>query len=177
MGHSPLFYWSFRHSVLLIGRAEKTVSNAEKIQELIAPLVEALGYDLVRVAFTGAGQNILQVMAERPDGGMNVNDCATLSREISALLDVEDPIPGEYSLEVSSPGIDRPLTRAKDFERFAGSEAKVECRVAINGQRRFKGRLKGLAGDDILIETAVGEVAVPLAEVIKAKLLVGDAGG
>lgn len=150
------------------------MDNAEKIQQLITPVIEALGYELVRVSFTGERQSILQIMAERPDGSMNVSDCARISREISVLLDVEDPIAGKYSLEVSSPGLDRPLTRAKDFERFAGSDAKVESRVAINGQRRFKGELLGLVGDEVLIKTADGEVAVPLANVIKAKLLVGD---
>lgn len=157
-------------------RLIKTVDSAERVQQLIAPVIEALGFELVRVSFTGVGQSTLQIMAERPDGSMNVADCATISREISVLLDVEDPIPGKYSLEVSSPGLDRPLTRPKDFERFAGSDAKVECRVAINGQRRFKGKLLGLEGDAVLIETAEGEVAVPLANVIKAKLLVGDNG-
>lgn len=153
-----------------------TVDNAEKIQQLIEPVVEGLGYELVRVSFTGDRQSILQIMAERPDGSMDVSDCARISREISVLLDVEDPVPGKYSLEVSSPGLDRPLTRAKDFERFAGSDAKVESRVAINGQRRFKGELLGLEGDEVLIKTAEGEIAVPLVNVIKAKLLVGDIG-
>lgn len=146
----------------------------DKIQQLIAPVIEGLGFDLVRVAFTGDRRRKLQIMAERPDGSMNVDDCATISREISVLLDVEDLVQGEYSLEVSSPGLDRPLTRPKDFKRFAGNDAKVESRVAIDGRRRFKGRLLGLAGGEVLIRTAEGEVAVPLADVIKAKLLTGD---
>lgn len=150
------------------------MDSADKIRQLIAPVVEALGFDLVRVSFTGTGRRTLQIMAERPDGSMNVDDCAIISREISVLLDVEDAVRGEYFLEVSSPGVDRPLTRRKDFERFVGDDAKVESRVAIGGQRRFKGRLLGLTGDDVRIETAEGEVSIPLADVIKAKLLVSD---
>lgn len=184
MGSGPLFYWSFRQPQGAgpqnryppwLAWLKKAVDSAEKIQQLIAPVVEALGFDLVRVLFTGTGRRTLQIMAERPDGSMNVEDCATISREISVLLDVEDAVRGEYSLEVSSPGVDRPLTRAKDFERFAGNNAKVESRIAIGGRRRFKGRLLGLAGDHVLIRTAEGEVTVPLADVIKAKLLISDA--
>jgi ribosome maturation factor RimP len=159
----------------LVGLIEKAVDSAEKIQQLIAPVVEALGFELVRVSFTGTGRRILQIMAERPDGSMNVDDCAIISREISVLLDVEDAVRGEYFLEVSSPGVERPLTRPKDFTRYAGHDAKVESRVAIDGQRRFKGRLLGLVGDDVVVRTAEGEVAVPLADVIKAKLLFSDA--
>lgn len=174
--------WAAAHFFIgisgLAGLIEKTanraVDNEEKIQQLIAPVIEGLGFELVRVVLTGARQRVLQIMAERPDGSMNVEDCATISREISVLLDVEDLVQGEYSLEVSSPGLDRPLTRPKDFERFAGSDAKVESRVAIGGRRRFKGRLLGLADGDVLIRTEEGEVAVPLADVIKAKLLVSD---
>src|SRR3546814_4228364 len=119
---------------------------AARIEEIVAPSLADLGYDLVRVSLTGAAARMtLQVMAERRDGaGMTVEDCAAISRAVSALLDVEDPIRGAYVLEVSSPGIDRPLTRARDYERFAGYEAKVELRRTMDGRRRYRGRLMGL---------------------------------
>ncbi len=134
------------------------------LHELLEPAVRAMGYDLVRVRFTGAQlRPVLQVMAERPDGGMDVEDCAELSRAVSALLDVEDPIQGEYELEVSSPGIDRPLVRLEDFERFAGFDAKIELAAPRDGRRRFKGRLKGLDGDGVVLELT-GQGPEPVAE-------------
>ena len=146
-----------------------------RIERIIAPSLEALGYEVVRVHLSNARPPILQVMAERAsDGGMNVDDCEVVSRTVSALLDVEDPISGAYMLEVSSPGIDRPLTRAKDYERFAGFEAKVEMHRAVNGQKRFRGKLLGLAGDAVKLETEKGETALPLADIDNAKLVLTD---
>ncbi|GAB4571569.1 MAG: hypothetical protein Tsb008_02850 [Rhodothalassiaceae bacterium] len=151
------------------------MSIADTISALIAPTVEALGFELVRVTFGGEHRPKLQVMAERPDGTMSIADCADLSHEISALLDVEDPVPGEYVLEVSSPGIDRPLTRRKDFERWAGHEARIELLHAQDGRRRFKGVLLGLADDRVRMEVEGAEIALPLADVAKAKLVLTDA--
>lgn len=144
---------------------------SQSIQDLIGPVVEAMGLDLVRIAFMGGDRQILQVMAERPDGSMSVEDCSQLSRELSALLDVEDPISGNYTLEVSSPGIDRPLTRPVDFTRYAGFEAKVETSMAINGQKRFRGRLEGLEGDMVRMIAQEGAVEIPLNCILKAKLI------
>ncbi len=148
---------------------------ATHVSDLIEPTVEALGFELVRVTFGGGRKPTLQVMAERPDGTMSVEDCAQLSREISVLLDVEDPISGEFLLEVSSPGIDRPLTRRKDFERWLGFEAKVELFDQVDGRRRFKGKLGSLADDQLTMETDDGPVTVAIGDVSKAKLLMTDA--
>lgn len=146
------------------------------ILAIIGPCVEAMGYEVVRVQLSGTQRRVLQVMAERSDrNAMTVDDCAELSRAISAVLDVEDPIPGEYVLEVSSPGIDRPLTRLADFERFRGFEARVELHDPIDGRRRFKGRLRGVDGDLVGVDLADGsQVALPFADIQKAKLVLTD---
>jgi len=148
---------------------------ADKITALIAPTVEALGFELVRVTYGGGRKPTLQIMAERPDGSMGVDDCALISREVSALLDVEDPLPGEYLLEVSSPGIDRPLTRRKDFERWMGFDSKVELTEQIDGRRRFRGKLVSLEGDVLTLDTEdEGVVTLDYAQVGKAKLVLND---
>ena len=150
----------------------------DQIEELIAPAVEAMGYDLVRVRYGGGDQLTLQIMAERPDGTMTVEECAEVSRAVSAILDVEDPIAGEYKLEVSSPGIDRPLVRLKDFERFKGFEAKVEIKAPfdnIPGQRRFKGRILGVDGTKVQVECDHGLVALEFENIASAKLILTDA--
>ena len=149
-----------------------------RIGEAITPAVEAMGFSLVRISYTGSRRPVLQIMAERENGEMSIEDCAELSRVISALLDVEDPIAGEYTLEVSSPGIDRPLTRPKDFERFAGHLAKMETVQPVQGRRRFRGLLAGLSatGDTLLLEDeACGKVELPLALLVKARLVLTDA--
>src|SRR5690554_5392970 len=111
----------------------------ERVGALIEPSLEEMGYELVRVQLTGGPRPGLQIMAERADRAqMSVEDCAAISRAISAILDVEDPIAGAYTLEVSSPGIDRPLTRPEDFDRFQGFEARIECREAVEGRRRLR---------------------------------------
>ena len=153
--------------------------KAAEVENLIAPSLADMGFEVVRVQLTGGGRSdrqVLQIMAERPDGTMSVEDCAEVSRAVSALLEVEDPIHGAYTLEVSSPGIDRPLTRLKDFERFAGFEAKLELQMPHEGQRRFRGRLKGLEGDTILVLLDEGEreLRVSFAELAKAKLVLTD---
>ena len=145
-----------------------------QIQELIQSTVEGLGFELVRVTYGGGRKPTLQIMAERPDGTMGVEDCAILSREVSLILDVEDPLPGEFLLEVSSPGIDRPLTRAKDFERWVGFETKVELGNQMEGRRRFKGRMTSFNGTEVVIDTDEGEVVLPFGEISKAKLILTD---
>ncbi len=147
---------------------------AEKVRALIEPVVEDMGFELVRVTFGGGQRPTLQIMAERADGSMSVEDCADLSRELSALLDVEDPIASDYVLEVSSPGIDRPLTRDKDFTRWAGHILRVETASPIEGRRRFKGRLMGLDDGTVRIRLDEGEVALPLADIQRAKLVLTD---
>lgn len=147
-----------------------------RIAEIIAPTVEGLGFELVRIRLMGGETRTLQVMAERPDGSMEVEDCAKLSRALSAVLDVEDPIDREYVLEVSSPGIDRPLTRLQDFETHAGQIAKLESEALIGGRKRFKGQLVGIDGDDVLIEVgAEGRLSVPFDALVDAKLVLTDA--
>jgi len=146
-----------------------------RIEQIITPSVEALGYEIVRVLLLGGQRPTLQIMAERIDGApMTVEDCADISRSVSALLDVEDPIAGAYTLEVSSPGLDRPLTRLKDFERFAGFTAKLETRLAIDGRKRFRGMLKGVEGEEIILDAEGGPARVPFDNVLRAKLVITD---
>lgn len=153
------------------------MDQAKHIEGLIAPTVQELGYEIVRVQVTGTQQPRLQIMAERVDGsGMDVEDCAAISRAISATLDVEDPIAGEFTLEVSSPGIDRPLTRLKDFQDWSGFDVRVELKGEAAGRKRYTGRLLGLDEEDkILIETSEGEdYALDFDDVQRAKLLLTD---
>lgn len=154
----------------------------ERLASIIGPTAEDLGFRLVRIRLMGGNRPTLQVMAERiADGGMEVDDCAELSRVLSAVLDVEDPIAGEYVLEVSSPGIDRPLTRLGDFERWRGYEAKLELRDAIDGRKRYRGALAGVESTPnqpamVLVEAAeLGVVRLPADELGDAKLLLTDA--
>jgi ribosome maturation factor RimP len=147
--------------------------QTDKIVTLIEPTLTSLGFEVVRVVFVG--EHTLQVMVDRANGGeVLVDHCAAVSRAVSAVLDVEDPIPGHYSLEVSSPGIDRPLTRAGDFDRFAGHQVKVELKDGTEGRKRFRGRLLGLAGEDIRLACDDAEVELPLAKVRRAKIVVTD---
>ena len=144
-----------------------------EVAQLIEPTIRDLGFDLVQVRIMGGARRTLQVMAEPADRGrtMTVDDCAAISRAVSAVLDVADPIEGAYSLEVSSPGIDRPLVRPVDFERFSGFEAKVECEPAVQGRKRFKGLLRGLEGTEVVIEEAGARMSIPFDSVRKAKLV------
>jgi len=122
-----------------------------RMAEIITPVIEDMGFELVRVRLKGGKNASLQIMAERPDGGIEVDECADISTAVSAVLDVEDPIVEAYTLEVSSPGIDRPLTRLKDFDLFEGYDAKLETTELIDGRRRFKGVLAGIEGEEVLI--------------------------
>lgn len=145
-----------------------------RVAELVAPTLAAMGYELVRVRLMGERRPVLQVMAERPDGQMNVDDCAEVSRAISALLDVEDPISQAYRLEVSSPGIDRPLTRPKDYERWKGFEAKLETRFPINGRKRFRGQVGGYTEGKVTLVLEEGTVELPFDEIADAKLVLTE---
>ncbi len=141
------------------------------LQDLLEPGVTALGYDLVGVELTGDGsQTILRVYIELP-GGISVEDCAKVSHQVSAILDVEDPIPGEYTLEVSSPGLDRPLFKRKDFERFAGEDVKIHTAEAVLGRRNFTGRLQGLDQDLVLVEVDNEIYEIDLGNIERARLV------
>ncbi|GAA6180776.1 MULTISPECIES: ribosome maturation factor RimP [unclassified Shimia] len=122
-----------------------------KLADIITPVIEDMGFELVRLRLMGGKSHTLQVMAERPGGGIEVDECAQISNAISAVLDVEDPLADSYTLEVGSPGVDRPLTRMKDFDAFEGYEAKIETSELIDGRKRFRGILAGIEGEDVLI--------------------------
>ena len=146
-----------------------------RINELIGPTIEGLGFDLVRVDLSGQNNLCLQIMVEPLDGrGMTVANCSLVSRAVSAVLDVEDPIKDAYTLEVSSPGMDRPLVKLRDFERFAGNEVRIEMARAQNGQRRFRGQLLGVAGDDVRLLVQGEEVLLPHADILRSKLVITD---
>jgi ribosome maturation factor RimP len=151
------------------------VVDTSAIIGMIAPSLEAMGYRIVRVAFTGGRRATLQIMAERDDdAAMTVDDCAGISRTVSALLDVADPIASSYMLEVSSPGIDRPLVKREDYERFAGFEAKVELNEPREGRRRFRGRILGVEGDAAKLLVDEAPILLPLAHIARAKLVLTD---
>jgi len=151
------------------------VTLEQRIAEIIGPAIEDLGFELVRVLLSGQRRKKLQIMAEPLDGSpMNVDHCADISRAVSALLDVEDPIDDAYVLEVSSPGIDRPLVKLVDFDRFKGFDARVEMHTGIDGRRRFSGRLLGIADDHVVMDVEEGEVRLPYADIQKSKLLMTD---
>ena len=148
---------------------------SRRIQDLIEPSVDDLGFDIVRVQMSGKEVMLMQVMVERKDGqGLTVDDCASVSRAISTLLEVDDPIKGAYTLEVSSPGLDRPLVRIKDFERFLGFQAKIEINRPLDGRRRFKGELLGVKDDIVRILVDGVEVGLPHPDIHRAKLLMTD---
>src|SRR3981189_1240097 len=142
-----------------------------RIEDIVAPTTVGMGYELVRVSRSRAG-GTLQIMVEPADGrAMDVEGCATVARALSAVLDVEDPIPSSYTLEVSSHGIDRPLTRPKDYARWAGNPARLEPAEPIEGRRRFKGTLLGLEGDVVKLRLDDGqETDVPLSAAPRATL-------
>lgn len=149
----------------------------QKIQEMIEPSLTHLGYEIVRVLLQGGDVKTVQIMVERADRqDMTLDDCEKVSRTVSALLDVDDPFSGRYMLEVSSPGIDRPLVKAMDYVRFAGFDAKVETLVPLNSRRRFKGKILGLTDDEksVRLDAEDGEVAIELENISKAKLILTD---
>jgi ribosome maturation factor RimP len=145
------------------------------IKRAVEPSLEVMGYRLVRVVVTSGRRPTLQLMAERLDNRpMAVEDCAQISHSVSALLDVADPIAGAYTLEISSPGIDRPLVRPEDYDRFSGFEARIELARPIDGRRRFRGRLLGVADGRVRLMAETGEVWLPLTEVARAKLVLTE---
>lgn len=146
----------------------------KRMASIVQPVIEDLGYELVRIRLMSGKSTTLQIMAERPEGGIDVNDCAKISTELNAILDVEDPIEAEYALEVSSPGMDRPLTRLKDFADWEGFEAKIETSELIDGQRRFKGMLRGVEGNEVLIEIQQGTIGLDFEWLSDAKLVLTD---
>jgi len=152
---------------------------AARVAELIEPALSDRGYRLVRVAVSGREGKTLQIMAERSDGTLTIADCEVISKEISPLLDVHDPIAGSYQLEVSSPGIDRPLVRPSDFEDWSGYEAKLEVKQPIDGRKRFRGMLDGFADGEVRIEVDLGEagkniIGIPMELVGEARLVLTD---
>ena len=151
---------------------------AGEIAALVEPTLNDLGFRIVRVTISGRNGTTVQIMAERPDGSMTVEDCADVSRQLSPLLDAHDPIAGQYTLEISSPGIDRPLARPSDFMAWAGHAAKIETRELVDGRRRFRGVLKGLEGDAVRIEVPPDqggpEVALPISLISEARLVLTD---
>lgn len=148
---------------------------ADRLEALLHPTIDAMGYDIVRILLIGLKKPRLQIMVERGDGApMTVDDCAEVSRAASAVLDVEDPMSGAYTLEVSSPGIDRPLVRLTDFDRFAGFDARVEMARPIEGRRRFTGRVLGTEDGDVRIRLGDDDVRLPHADIQRAKLVLTD---
>jgi len=145
-----------------------------RLAEIITPVIEDMGFELVRVRLMGGKLPLLQIMADRPEGGIEVDDCAAISTAVSAILDVEDPVSDPYTLEVSSPGIDRPLTRLKDFEEFEGYEAKIETAESIDGRKRFKGVLAGVEGDEVMLNVAEGTIGLRFDWLSEAKLVLTD---
>lgn len=149
----------------------------QRLLELLDPVAEAAGYEIVRLRLMG-GEHArrLQIMAETPDGEMVVEDCARLSRAISEIMDAADPIAGEYTLEVSSPGVDRPLTRLKDFANYEGHEARIELDRVAEGRKRFRGVLAGIEGDQVGIDLEGEEATamIPFAWIVEAKLVLND---
>ena len=153
---------------------------AARVAAIIEPVLHNLGYRLVRVKISPAAGCTVQVMAERPDGTMTVEDCELVSRSLSPVLDVADPIETAYRLEISSPGIDRPLVRLSDFERYAGHVVKIEMEIPVDGRRRFRGTLAGAQGETVKVrleaaaEGEPGEVTLPIEKMSEARLVLTD---
>jgi ribosome maturation factor RimP len=153
---------------------------AARVASIAEPVIEALGYRLVRVRISSADGCTVQIMAERPDGTMAVEDCEAVSRALSPVIDAADPIERAYRLEISSPGIDRPLVRKSDFDRYAGHLVKIETEIPVNGRKRFRGQLAGTEGDAARIhldDTEAGEnteILLPIDDMSEAKLVLTD---
>lgn len=146
----------------------------KKLAELLNPILEDLGFEMVRVRLSSGNPSTLQIMADRLDGQIGVDELAEINTSVGTILDVEDPIPENYTLEISSPGIDRPLTRKKDFDSFQGFEAKVETTELIDGRRRFRGVLAGVNNDEVLINLEEGTIGLKFTWLSDARLVLSD---
>lgn len=146
----------------------------KKLAELLNPILEDLGFEMVRVRLSNGNPSTLQIMADRLDGQIGVDELAEINTSVGTILDVEDPIPENYTLEISSPGIDRPLTRKKDFDSFQGFEAKIETTELIDGRRRFRGILAGVNNDEILINLEEGTIGLKFTWLSEARLVLSD---
>jgi ribosome maturation factor RimP len=146
----------------------------QRLAEIVRPVIEGMGFELVRLRYSGGKTPRLEIMAERPEGGIEVDDCARISREVSAVLDVEDPIEDAYALEVGSPGIDRPLTREKDFAAYEGYDVKLETSELIDGRKRFRGVLGGVDAGEILLNIEEGTIGLQFDWLADAKLVLTD---
>lgn len=152
---------------------------ASDLAQLVEPVLDSLGFRLVRIEVSGRDGKTVQIMAERPDGSMTIDDCEAVSRAVSPLLDVQDIVADSYRLEISSPGIDRPLVRPSDFVVWAGSEAKIELQAPIEGRKRFRGRLEGFEDGEVLIEADLGDdghktVGLAVGLIASARLVLTD---
>ena len=152
---------------------------AGEIAALAGPVLDDLGFRLVRVTLSGRNGATVQIMAERPDGTITIEECAQISRQLSPVLDAHDPMPGSYALEISSPGIDRPLVRRSDFDDWEGYEAKIEMKAPIEGRKRFRGTLKATEGDEVRMEVEHDQlghqiVGLPIGNIAEARLVLTD---
>ena len=146
----------------------------KKLAELLNPILDDLGFEMVRVRLSSGDPSTLQIMADRLDGPIGVDELAEINTSVWTILDVEDPIPENYTLEISSPGIDRPLTRIKDFDSFQGFEAKIETTELIDGRRRFRGVLAGVNNDEVLINLEEGTIGLKFTWLSEARLVLSD---
>ena len=150
-------------------------SLSEQVEALITPTIEGMGFEVVQVKYSaGKRSGMLQVMAERPDGSMTLDDCEAISKQLSALLDVEDIIPEAYRLEVGSPGIDRPLRKEAEFARYAGHLVKVETILPVSGRKRFTGTIKAATGGELVLSVDNTDIQIPVSEIQGAKLVLTD---
>jgi ribosome maturation factor RimP len=154
--------------------AHLAIGTAEHLEPVFEPVIEKAGFKLVRLRIMGGAAKTLQVMAERPDGSMDVEGCATLSHALLDFIEAENPIEGDYEIEVSSPGIDRPLTRLMDFARWAGHEAKIELQAPVEGRKRFRAVVLGLDGTDVMIRADNTDIKFPFRSLANAKLVLTD---
>jgi len=150
------------------------MQSAQHLEPVFEPVIEKAGFRLVRLRLMGGASRTLQVMAERPDGSMDVEGCTELSHALLDFIEAEDPIEGEYEIEVSSPGIDRPLTRPMDFSRWSGHEAKIELAAPVQERKRFRGVLLGMDGSDVMIRADSNDYRIPFRAIVNAKLVLTD---
>jgi ribosome maturation factor RimP len=147
------------------------MATIDRLESLLVPVVEDLGYEYVGIEYSSNPKNrVLRLYIDQPETGILVEDCATVSREVSALLDVEEPISGQYTLEVSSPGVERPLFTGEHFERFVGEMAVVQMQIPVDGRRKFKGQIIGVDADEVCLEVDGTQWRLPIAGMAKARL-------